>query len=53
MAEVVSGRDLTVIVLDQREAKSLAHLLDLSIFPHQTVLDSLRDALCAIEEVSE
>jgi len=53
MAEVVSGHNLTVIVLDPQEVESLTHLLGLAIYPHQRVLDPLRDALCDTEEVPE
>ena len=48
MAEVISGSDLTIIVLTSEEAEALADLLEVSDPEDNMVLDELTNALVGL-----
>ena len=50
MAIVTSATDITVIILDNKEANALANLLEVSpIWRHQSVLDELTNAMTGVD----
>ncbi len=51
MAEVTSGKDMTVIVLDEAESDALARLLELEVINegYEPVLDELTNAMLGLE----